>query len=265
MTPRNQFFDAHCHLQDARVISPDAMLIRAAHAGVGLVCTNGTSPEDWPGVLRVAGRFPARVLPGLGLHPWFVQERPAGWGEQLAEGLRNFPAAIVGECGLDYVQADADRSQQRECLAFQFDLARELNRPIVLHACRAWGDLLSMLRDASLPAGFMVHAFGGSVETALELTALGGYLSFGAALARSSVSDALGSLPADRLLLESDAPDMLPEGAAGMPARGGGSVLNEPGTLVYTARTMARLLDLPLASVAELTTRNARRLLLQER
>ena len=108
----------------------------------------------------------------------------------------------------------------------------------------------------------MVHAFGGSGETAAELVSLGGFLSFGASLThprRERVAAVLKSLPRERILLESDAPDMLPTGANGMVVTAG-KPLNEPATISYAARAMAELLDEPISMIRNLTTHNARRL-----
>lgn len=186
-------FDAHSHLGGRP--SP----------GVGRRVVCGTRESDWGSVLAVAAADPG-VIPLLGLHPWFVAEAAAGWDSRLEALLRTHPAG-VGECGLDFSRKDADRSAQAAALRTQLGLARTLGRPVALHAVRAWGPLLTLLRaEGALPKA-MVHAYSGSPETARELQALGLWLSFSATRLEAHGPAAQASLLAvavDRLLLESD-------------------------------------------------------------
>jgi len=199
-----EYFDAHNHLQlypaDAAL---DAAMAAAAAAGVtGMLCC-GTSPEDWGRVLEISCRY-SGVTPCFGLHPWFSGED--GWQGRLEEFLRRSPAACVGEIGLDGVK---DRPGQREDFAAQLELARSFGRPAVLHCVREWGPLLESVKKAGLPV-FMLHGYGGSPELVTDFAALGGYFSFGAGIAapgRERLRAALASVPADRLLFETEAPD----------------------------------------------------------
>lgn len=188
-------FDAHCHLPENG--SPSAGRIR-------VVC--GTGPSDWEAVLaHAAGE--TGVVPMLGLHPWRLAEAPEDWPGRLEDFLRAHRAG-VGECGLDYARASADRPGQEAALRIQLRLAHDLRRPVALHAVQAWGPLLTLLREEGVPAaGAMVHAFGGSLESARELQALGVYLSFSDGIlapGRTRLRDTLAAVTADRLLLESD-------------------------------------------------------------
>ncbi|MGD9642693.1 MAG: TatD family hydrolase [Elusimicrobiales bacterium] len=199
-----EYFDAHNHLQfypaDAAL---DAAMAAAAAAGVtGMLCC-GTSPEDWGRVLEISCRYPG-VTPCFGLHPWYAGE--AGWQGRLEEFLRRAPGACVGEVGLDAVKA---RPGQLEDLEAQLGLARAFGRPAVLHCVRDWGALLEQMKKAKLPV-FLLHGYGGPAEMVKDFAALGGYFSFGAALAdpgRERLRAALAAAPADRLLFETEAPD----------------------------------------------------------
>ena len=203
-------FDAHSHLGCA------------PSQGVGWRVICGTREADWGGVLAEAAADPG-VIPMLGLHPWFVAGAAAGWESRLEALLRTHPAG-VGECGLDFSQQDADRSAQATALRTQLGLARTLGRPVALHAVRAWGPLLTLLRAAGpLPRG-MVHAYSCSPETARELQALGLWLSFSAARLEAHGPAAQASLLAvtgDRLLLESDGQADLAEVLASLARHGG--------------------------------------------
>jgi TatD DNase family protein len=148
-------FDAHLHFA-----APAPALAWAA------VCC-GTHPEQWPQVLAWAGALP-EVRPSLGLHPWWLRRAPEDWPALLEESLAGSRAA-VGECGLDAAMKEADPAAQEAALRIHLRLARELDRPLVLHAVRAWGALEALLAEAPLPRRIMIHAFGGSPETAKAL------------------------------------------------------------------------------------------------
>lgn len=193
-------FDAHCHLPEAG--APAEPSPEEDHPKV--VC--GTCEADWPAVLAHVASHD-RILPMLGLHPWFVSEAAPGWGVRLEALLRAHPAG-VGECGLDFARRDADRAGQAASLRVQLRLARELGRPVAMHVVKAWGSLLDILREEGVPpAGALVHAFSGSPEMARQLQAMGIFLSFSGDLLkpeRQGLREAFQAAAADRLLLESD-------------------------------------------------------------
>jgi len=188
-------FDAHRHLPDTGAGSPE--LIR-------VIC--GTCEADWEAVLAHSASGP-EVIPMLGLHPWFVADATAGWEARLDALLRAHRAG-VGECGLDFAREAADRPAQERAFRLQLRLAHALHRPMAIHAVRAWGRLLDLLREEGVPpAGALVHAFSGSPETAAALQAMGVFLSFsaeGVAPGRGKVHEALRRVPSSHLLLETD-------------------------------------------------------------
>ncbi|HJW09158.1 MAG TPA: TatD family hydrolase [Holophagaceae bacterium] len=195
-------FDAHMHFREPEA-APDW----------DLVCC-GTHPAQWPEVLAWAARAP-RVRPCLGLHPWWLRHAGEGWAEALEAALRNSRAG-VGECGLDGAMVEADPAAQLAALRVHVRLARELDRPLVLHVVRAWGRLDALLKEEPLPRRVMVHAFSGSPETAAALQRRGIFLSFAPLGHRSvRIQAALRAADPALLLLESDAED--PRGQAALP------------------------------------------------
>jgi len=188
-------FDAHCHFPEASSRLPGQ---------VRVVC--GTCEADWEGVLAHAGSGP-EVIPMLGLHPWYVAAALPGWEARLDALLRAHRAG-VGECGLDFAREAADRPAQEQAFRLQLRLAHALHRPVAIHAVRAWGRLLDLLREEGVPpAGALVHAYSGSPETAATLQAMGVFLSFsakGMAPERGKVHEALRMVPSSHLLLETD-------------------------------------------------------------
>lgn len=231
--PTRHYYDAHCHWQDARLL-PYAEQIQCDLDATGLVraVVNGTCPQDWQAVADLALADP-RVLPAFGLHPWRVntafypeatsekQQPPRQphitdwqWLEQLKAYLQNFPRAAVGEIGLDNWIEGADNALQQKAFLAQLALAAEGNRPVSIHCLRADGDLLAALKAApALPQrGIHLHGFAGSIETARQLLNLGAYFSFSEYLAtpkRTKARALAEYIPLDRLLAETDAPDMM--------------------------------------------------------
>ena len=205
--------DTHCHLQDPRLAGDlAAVLERARAAGVARFVCCGTREADWDAVLALQESH-AGVIPMLGLHPWFVGEAAPGWADRL-ETLLATTGAGIGECGLDFALEAFDRDAQVAALRCHLRLARALERPLTLHVRRAWDALIQVVREEGLPqAGAALHAYSGSAETARELQGLGFHLGFGCGLARPDAHRARKAVRAvapDRLLLETDSPDLAP-------------------------------------------------------
>ena len=208
------------------------------------------------------------ILPAFGVHPWYAGNLPADWLTRLKEFLAHHPEAPVGEIGIDGLRDDPPRDLQRQVLCAQLELAVRLNRPVVLHSARAWGDLLAIIKPFAphLP-GFVMHAFGGSADILRAVMALGGYVSFAGPVcnpAAKHVRAAAAATPAERLLIETDAPDMVPLGQDSdfkfqISKCGISAEINHPANLVYVARAVAELRGVPVAEIAAITTANARR------
>jgi TatD DNase family protein len=261
--PGFTLIDAHLHLQDARLAPHlEGVLARAEQAGVARMVVNGTSEADWPEVHALAERHPA-VVPAFGLHPWCVTDRTERWLAALEDRLRAVPS-VVGEIGLDRWITPRDEASQEECFRAQLDLARRLARPVTVHCLRAWDWLMRVLEsEPPLPAGFHLHAYGGPRELIEPLVARGAWFSVaGNILApdRARARQVLAAIPDDRLLLETDAPDMPPPRSCRVHDLRGpdGKALNEPANLAAMLDGLARARCVTPEALAETTTRNAR-------
>ena len=207
------FFDAHCHLQDERLASwLEAGGIEAMElAGIRKCVVNGTHPGDWQRVVELANRFEL-VKPSVGFHPWHVNERPNDWKEQFVACLDRTNIA-VGEIGLDRWIEGYDIDAQVEAFRFQFRLAQSRQLPISIHCLRTWGILYDLLKEEGCSErGFLLHSYGGPVEMVDAFAALGARFSFSGYFvieAKSKKRGAFERVPLDRLLIETDAPDML--------------------------------------------------------
>ncbi len=247
--------DSHAHLQDERLGDATAVLAGARAAGVGRVVCCGTSERDWPRVAALAAEFPDIVQPAFGLHPWFIRYRSPRWREELERLLELHPAAAVGEIGLDRAVEDRDDAAQEEVFGIQLRMARTLQRPVSVHGRQSWARLLEMLTaEGPHPAGVVLHSFSGPPELVPDFSALNCYFSFSGAATRSNnrrAHRALAAAPLDRILLESDAPD-LP--MAGLPIPTDGS---RPISVPAHLPRMARILAVRRGITAELLLRHA--------
>lgn len=212
-----KLFDAHCHLQDPRIFNMAPQIIKTAlDNGVVHFAVNGVTESDWHLVKEMSDRHPS-VIPNFGIHPWFVAERTPNWLNTLKELFEANPAASVGEIGLDKGSRgrQIDFKYQVEVFQKQIQLAKELKRPASIHCVRAFGDLLDILKsEGPFPASVILHSYLGSADMVPEFAKLGAYFSFSGFLMSMKESKAkkmLKSVPLERILLETDAPDALPK------------------------------------------------------
>jgi TatD DNase family protein len=256
--------DAHCHL-DAAAFDADreAALERARVAGVRAVVVAGVDPAGWRRQSALA-RAHADVHVTYGVHPWTAaaadDDAVDGLLAALADALSSpqlQPPVALGEMGLDRSSHAPKDSAPRQEAVFraQLAIARERDLPVVLHIVRAHGRALEILAADGLPrAAGHVHAYSGSADLVARYVALGLSLSFSAAVARpdSVCARAARLVPAERLLVETDAPDQP------SPARAG--TRNEPAYLAEVVRALALARDAAPDAIAALTERNARAL-----
>lgn len=261
-----KLLDAHNHLHDAR-LEPHRAEICAelARLGVARAVVNGTQENDWAAVAELA-RQQRWVVPSFGLHPWYVGERAVGWLEGLRAQLAAHPKAGVGEIGLDRWIERHDDAAQAEVFTAQLALAAELNRPATIHCIQAWGALAETLRTQARPAcGFLIHAYGGSLEMMREFAALGGYFSFNAYFLherKAAQREIFRQIPLDRLLVETDAPAMPPpDERNAYPLRAAdGEMLNHPANLALAYAALAELRGSPIEALAVQVEENFGRL-----
>jgi len=261
--------DCHIHLQDAAFDADrEAVIRRARDAGVQRFLCNGTHPRDWPLVKDLARAYEC-VFPCFGLHPWYVTTyRQGPWLETLGDLLERVPSA-VGEIGLDRWIKNYDIDAQCQAFRRQLALARDLQRPAMIHCLRAWGLLMDELRGfGHFPAGLVIHGFGGSADLVKPLIDLGGWFSFAGNILderKTRAQRALCAVPWDRLLVETDAPDMAPPPAYRIgPSRDpdtNKSYRNEPANLPGIIEGIARLRKVAPEALQQAVWENSRQLL----
>ena len=258
-------FDAHNHLQDTRLDAVrDEVMQLLPTLGIGEVVVDGSAEDDWEDVAKLA-REHAWVRPSFGLHPWYVKERTAAWQQRLRDYLLAFPKAPVGEIGLDRWIENPDIEAQIECFRWQLELATELDRPATIHCLRAWGLLDEQLHTLRLPArGFLLHSYGGPAEMIPGFVKLGAYFSLSPYFGHARKAQQLATfaaVPLDRLLAETDAPDMWPPDELNPhPLQHEGKTINHPANLRVSYELLAQVRGVEVEELIGQIAQNYRRL-----
>ncbi len=253
--------DAHLHLRDTRIIPYHARFVKEAlDCGVTECIDCAVTPEQWACEVSCS----LNVTTAYGLHPWYASVAPPDWLERLTCCLRTDSHALVGEIGLDGIRKVPDGgAMQRQILSEQLALAVRFGRPVVLHGARAWAPLLRFLQPwvTRLPA-ILLHGVSFSEELLNHptLRAENIWYSVGSALltpGAKTIPALAKALPLDRLLVETDAPDMFPHGGDPLVLGQFHTILNHPANLPLTLQQIAMLRAIPFPELAELTTHNA--------
>ncbi|MDZ7667746.1 MAG: TatD family hydrolase [Desulfotignum sp.] len=232
-----QYVDAHCHLHDPRIIRDVPGIVqRAEAAGVTRMVTCATMEENFETTAMLARRYPA-VVPCYGIHPWFLDSLSSRWQQVLGDRVAAEPCGI-GETGLDFMDKNADRDRQIEVFSGHLALAQDLGRPINIHIRKAWDSFVQILKKTGpLKTPGLVHSFSGSAELVKVLERYNLYFSFSGSVTRpgaKKVVKALNAVSRNRILLETDSPDIYPSVPDPDPHG-----LNEPKNLPAIARIAA--------------------------
>lgn len=261
--------DAHCHLQDPRLSEGGILagILQECRAlGIKRWMVNATREADWDAVAELARTEPG-VHAAYGLHPWWQKERSQNWALRLEELLSSDPKATIGETGLDRWMEASDMEDQRGVLEAHLALSRKLDRPITLHCLKAWPELASCIKHAPPSRrGFLLHSYSGPREAIAHWAAAGAYFSFSPGFLhprKEGIRKAFADVPLERLLVETDAPDMAPPHGMMLARVAGPSRrlgLNHPANLKLCLRAMAEDREMEEAKLALQIEENASRL-----
>ncbi|MGH8298107.1 MAG: TatD family hydrolase [Steroidobacteraceae bacterium] len=239
----------------------DAVIARAEAAGVVQMIVTGSSAASSHAAISLARQHPGRLFATAGVHPHHATELTSAVLAQLGELAREPEVLALGECGLDYYRDYSPRAAQREAFRRQLELAAGSGKPVFLHQRDAHEDFIAIVREHwPALAGGVAHCFtGGTAE-------LEGYLELGLAIGITGwicderrgahLLELVRRIPAERLLLETDGPYLLPRDLQPKPA----SRRNEPVYLSHIAAVVARSRGEPAESLAQSSTEAARRL-----
>lgn len=254
------FVDTHAHLGDPRFDADrDAVIERAAAAGVERFVEIADHPDEWARAAAIARARPDRARCALGLHPYYADQYDAGFLARLGSALDETPEAVaVGEIGLDYAKTDIPREVQRRAFAALAAAGRDRGFPLVVHCRDAYPDLLPILRDLfpRKPERHrfwgVVHCFTGSSDDARACADLGFALGADGPVTykkNDALREAFRQAGPSVTVLETDCPYLPPQSARGQ--------RNEPAAVPEIAAKLSEVWGIPIGEVARVTSANA--------
>jgi TatD DNase family protein len=252
-----EIIDTHAHLYSAEFDSDrDAMIERAVKAGLTKIVMPNIDSESIEGMMALTEKYPELCRPSMGLHPCSVQ--PETWEAELDlcySWLKKHPFVAIGECGMDLYWDQSTKEIQAEALDIQCSWALEFDLPMIIHSRNATPECIEIIRPWAKKGVLGVfHCFSGTLEEAMEITAMGWYLGIGGVITfkKSDLGSVAKQVDAKYLLLETDAPYLAP-----VPYRG---KRNESSYLAYVNETLGEHLLAGRREIAKTTTENAKRL-----
>jgi len=249
--------DSHCHLDFPDFANDlDAIVARAEAAGVGRIVTISTRVRRIESLLAITARFP-NVYCSVGTHPHNADEEDGITSDELIALTKHPKVVALGEAGLDNFYKDGSPEAQERGFRAHIAAARATGLPLVIHTREADEACGRILEDeiAKGPFKAVLHCYTGGRDLAMKAVALGLSVSFTGILTfknSQAISDIAAELPADRIMVETDAPYLAPGKFRGK--------RNEPSFVVETARVLAETRGVSLDEIAQQTTENFFRL-----
>lgn len=250
----------HCHLQDTR-LKPllDDVFERALRAGVKGFLNCSTEQNDWEDVLDIA-LTRLNVIPAFGVHPWYLGNLADDW-EMVLESYLNRVPSLVGEIGLDREKDPGNLDMQEEIFIKQLEIAVKQGLPVNIHCRKAWDRLLHLAKPYRKKlAGMIIHSYSGTIDLIKPLLELNAYFSFSLSLTRprnTRVQKTVCAVPIDRLVFETDSPDIPPYKDGKVDYK----VPNEPANILLGLQKAADMRGVPVEELAEQAWSNSIRLL----
>jgi TatD DNase family protein len=246
--------DTHAHLQWQDYKDDfETMLENAKRAGVELILNVGTTVKTSEEAIQIAERFD-HIYATVGIHPHDSKEADAASISTLKELAKHPKVMAIGEMGLDFFYEHSPKEKQIEVFEKQLEIAKELELPVSIHCREAFSAAFASLKKIKIKRG-VFHCFTGTERDAKEAAQMGFYISISGIVTfkkSAGLQDVVKSIPLEHLMIETDCPFLAPE-----PYRG---KRNEPAYIVETARKVAALKNIPLETVAKMTTENAKAL-----
>jgi len=250
-----QYFDTHAHIGLIFDDPIDQLLVcqQAKQAGVTRLISICNSLIDFAQVYENL-KTAEHVYHAVGVSPSEVMTPGKDWRHRIDEGVKLPRVVAIGEIGLDYHHRFGDRKSQIELFIEQLELAARYNLPVIIHNREAGKDVFDVLKDRLPPAGGVLHCYSEDAEYAMRALDLNLYFSFAGNLTyrnARNLHDTVRVLPLERILVESEAPFMVPAEYRGK--------RNKPEYLPSTVDFLAELMDIAVEDVAQATFDNAER------
>ncbi len=244
------YIDTHSHLNFKDFDNDrDEVIKRTLASGVFLI-NIGSDYESSKKAVEIATQYGKGVLAGVGLHPGDNKKEIFDF-QKYKDLAQNKKVVAIGEFGLDFLNIDEqDKFRQKALAKQQFDLAKELNLPVILHCRKAHNELIKMLGTQEIKG--VVHCFTGTWQQAQKYMALGLYLGFNGIIFKMNIEETIKRMPLEKMVLETDCPFLTPPQAQ--------TKRNEPANVKYIAQKIADARGESLEKIAQITTENAKKL-----
>ncbi len=252
-----ELIDTHCHLTFAELAGDvEGVITRSIAAGVTGWVTVGTDAEQIKKVLAVAGRY-ENMYAAVGVHPHYAKDVSPDDLIYLKEAVKNDKVVAVGETGLDFHYNFSEQDRQKEIFRVQLEIAREVDKPVIVHCREAFDETMAILDDfAGRLKKVVVHCFSGNAQEAQIILAKGWYISFtGIVTFKKKVEQTIEAariVPVERMMVETDAPYISPE-----PVREQRPC--EPALMVHTAMKLAQIKEMDFEDFAKAVTATSKR------
>ena len=245
------FVDSHCHINFPELYQNiDFILSKMSSNKVTHALCVSVTLDKLPDIFKIANTYP-HIFASVGVHPDYENiEEPSV--EELCRLAKEKKVVAIGETGLDYFRVQGDLSWQRDRFRTHIKAAIQSNLPLIIHTRNAAEDTLKIMREEGANhVGGVMHCFTESLDVALEAIKLNFYISFSGIVTFKNATDlkeVVKAIPLDRILIETDSPYLAP-----VPYRG---KINDPSNVIHVAEEIAKLKNISMEEVGEVTTQN---------
>lgn len=248
-------FDSHAHIDDEKFDADrEQVIARALEQGVTGIINVGACMASSARSVALAEKY-ENIYAAVGIHPHDAKDALETDYEQLIRWTSLEKVVAIGEIGLDYYYDLSPRDVQRSVFIRQLDVARQTDKPFIIHDRDAHGEVLDILKKEAKGLMGVLHCFSGSLEMAKEIIKMGWYISIAGPVTfknAAKLPEIVPQVPLDRLLVETDSPYLTPH-----PYRG---KRNEPAYVRFVAEQVAGLRGMELAALAAATRENVKNL-----
>ena len=208
-----EFIDSHCHLDFLPFAGNESYYLqKAQEKGVTKFIVPSVNKSNWASVVSLSQQH-SSIYYALGIHPLFISDDYQSEIDLLKLSLQEHrdKCVAIGECGLDFWDPECDRDAQIYVFREQCLLAKQYQLPLIIHSRKSHDHVLKRLREIKLEKGGVIHGFSGSLQQANQFIELGFYIGVGGVISYERAKKTkmvVSQLPLDKVLLETDAPDM---------------------------------------------------------
>ena len=245
------FVDSHCHINFPELYQNiDSILSKMSSNKVTHALCVSVTLDKLPDIFKVANKYP-HIFASVGVHPDYEDiEEPSV--EELCHLSQENKVVAIGETGLDYFRVQGDLSWQRDRFRTHIKAAIQSNLPLIIHTRNAAEDTLKIMREEGADeVGGVMHCFTETLDVAIEAIKLNFYISFSGIVTFKNAIDlkeVVKAIPIDRILIETDSPYLAP-----VPYRG---KINDPSNVIHVAEEIAKLKNISVEEVGQITTQN---------